>query len=786
MATTGSPRPDKRPLLGKLTKLAGSADSGSPLSPKLTAMKRFHSQEQSEVRNFSRSQSTSSSSSSQVYCRTNSRERLLEEEPTEAITFEEKRTTSAASKKTISSDGKSTEHTMATNTEMKRLQKGDDSYEAKLCANVARERVAENGVSREKTAATRQEQHQLKVGDTVQTHNVNAQATSDKLKDKDFSSEKLAMAKAEENIITSQNILQQRTRNVQSAQNFTLASKGMTVTTGSAQKSAFFNDAPNFSTPINSTVYLAITQGVDDDIKFLTSSDPSKEASGAKERFTNRLSTCVENLETAESLEEASLLMNGMAEMMQKVWNVPNLGQDLVGSMKNVFQEKGGLGLALRHLGSNNPEIQLSSARLLEQILAMAAEGGLRQEELRDVVAGATGCCSKKSVSHARAGTALLERLCQQSEETCSSLIKLGGLEAIMLDCRRDDTETLLHCAKTLVNLALYGGPENQHLMVRQQSLLWLFYLASHNDLIVKYFACLAIAVLGANKELEAPVLKSKNLSLVEKFVEKVDVEEVHALLAQSQGRGWLARLVPALESSLEASQSMAALHFALEALLRPGDTKVFEEIEAVNALRKVASCPNGVASRLAARALHTLGLTVPRALSQQVPLWSEDDVAEWVKQIGFGSFAPAFLGSRVDGDLLLQLDEEMLRHDIGVSNGILRRRFLRELNHLKRRCDYSSCEGSELSQALQSLGVEFPQYTYSLLQRGVRPEWLRFVTEDQLALECGVINSIHRVRILQALRGPLDPSDWSVGTWTVHPAGGRTITFSRQGVGQT
>ena len=68
----------------------------------------------------------------------------------------------------------------------------------------------------------------------------------------------------------------------------------------------------------------------------------------------------------------------------------------------------------------------------------------------------------------------------------------------------------------------------------------------------------------------------------------------------------------------------------------------------------------------------------------------NSEDVREWVKQIGFSNYAESFDESRVDGDLLLQLTEEMLRDDIGIKNGLLRRRFMRELTNLKRMADYS------------------------------------------------------------------------------------------------
>jgi len=90
-----------------------------------------------------------------------------------------------------------------------------------------------------------------------------------------------------------------------------------------------------------------------------------------------------------------------------------------------------------------------------------------------------------------------------------------------------------------------------------------------------------------------------------------------------------------------------------------------------------VASCPNAVASKFAAHALRLMDEEVPHKLSQQVPLWSSEDVREWVKQIGFTEYSQNFVESRVDGDLLLQLTEANLSDDIGITNGIRRRRYV-------------------------------------------------------------------------------------------------------------
>lgn len=103
--------------------------------------------------------------------------------------------------------------------------------------------------------------------------------------------------------------------------------------------------------------------------------------------------------------------------------------------------------------------------------------------------------------------------------------------------------------------------------------------------------------------------------------------------------------------------------------------SQIFLEIGAIEALKKVASSPNAIASKLAAQALQIIGERIPHKLSQQVPLWTVEDVIEWLKQIGFTGYSQEFMNSRVDGDLLLKLTESMLLDDIGIKNGILRKR---------------------------------------------------------------------------------------------------------------
>ena len=95
-----------------------------------------------------------------------------------------------------------------------------------------------------------------------------------------------------------------------------------------------------------------------------------------------------------------------------------------------------------------------------------------------------------------------------------------------------------------------------------------------------------------------------------------------------------------------------------------------------------------------------------------QVPLWSSEDVKEWVKQIGFAAYSDSFTESQVDGDLLLQLTEEMLCDDIGLGKAILRKRFMRELSLLKKMADYSSCDKTSLNEFMQVLSPNLKDLT--------------------------------------------------------------------------
>ena len=438
-----------------------------------------------------------------------------------------------------------------------------------------------------------------------------------------------------------------------------------------------------------------------DDLDRLAQTTNPREVETTLVKYCGVMSNAVDQIKAEKNEDSLAQCISSVNNMMSKAWTVPRFGQDIGETLCDIMRNNGGMDLVIKNLNTKHPELQFNSAKLLQQSLVTENKNYVVEKGLDKAVAVAKQYTSKRSdVNQTRVGTGILENLFNHSEEACGQVIEMGGLDTLVDECKSKDAETLRHCANALSNAALYGGSENQELMIKHNVPNWLFPLIVSDDPQIKYSAMMALAVLLTNKEIETQVQNSCSLKQVMPFITKMNPSEFaekSAKQSPGQSKAWLQRLLPVLTSDREEAKNLAAFHFCMEAEIKvnEGKVSVFQEIGAIDALKKVASSPNGVASKYAAQALRILGEEVPHKLSQQVPTWRVEDVKEWVKQIGFASFSEAFVDSRVDGDLLLQLTEEMLREDIAMKNGILRRRFLRELTLLRKRTDYSSVDAT-------------------------------------------------------------------------------------------
>ncbi|CAG9783851.1 unnamed protein product [Diatraea saccharalis] len=666
------------------------------------------------------------------------------------------RVTSASSTRVVA-DGYSASRSAANSAKMRRLQHGDVHYAERSAAGASHRLLQAEGLTAEQNAAYLQEQRSLRAGEVSAQEANNMSTSSSRLQTEAFSAEKKAMATAQaRQTVTSSGMFSHKEHSSIAQSNMTISSKNMSTksTILSSQMSQMLNGTvkPGDEDLSNLTF---------DDLDRLNGNSNQADVETAIQKYSSRMNAFISSIKNNQmDMKNASQHFNKLNEMLRRAWAVPTYGHELGYSLCNTLRMSGGLDILMENcLESSNPDLQFSSAKLLEQCLTTENRAHVVENGLEKVVNVACVCTKHaNSVDHSRIGTGILEHLFKHSESTCSDVIKLGGLDAVLFECRKNDVETLRHCATALANLSLYGGAENQEAMIKRKVPMWLFPLAFHNDDNIKYYACLAIAVLVANKEIEAAVLKSGTLDLVEPFVTTHNPSEFaksNLAHAHGQSKNWLQRLVPVLSSKREEARNLAAFHFCMEAGIKKhqGNTEIFREIGAIESLKKVASCPNAVASKYAAQALRFIGEEVPHKLSQQVPLWSIEDVREWVKQIGFSEYATNFYESRVDGDLLLQITEENLKEDIGLQNGIKRKRFTRELQQLKKMADYTSRDTSSLNDFLQGIGPEYTIYTYSMLNAGVDKESIRGLSDEQLENECRIVNSIHRLRILNAIR---------------------------------
>ncbi|XP_042237550.1 NAD(+) hydrolase sarm1-like isoform X4 [Homarus americanus] len=657
------------------------------------------------------------------------------------LKFEQKKVTSSSKTKVVT-DKNSYESASGQSSESRKLQAGDVSY-AELSKKAAtKAKIEVDGITAEKAAAISQEARQLRAGEVDHREESQVKGATMRVAGEGFSAHRSAVSEQQQRQTkTPAGTINQESSRQAATSGLTIKTKGVCTKQSSSMTASQSN--------VHITGF--------DDLDNLSAASQPVDIQNAIMRYSGVMSSFVEQLKSLtvnECINDAPSLLENIDDMMRKAWSVPIYGHELGFSLCNVLRNNGGMDLLLDNCRSDDSDLKFTSAKVLEQCLTTENRGYVVEKGLENVVNVACDCTKNgTSIDKSRVGTGILEHLFKHSEGTCSDIIQLGGLDAVLSECRKSDVETLRHCAGALANLSLYGGSDNQQAMIQRKVPMWLFPLAFHSDDNIKYYACLAIATLVANKELEAAVLQSGTLNLVEPFVmNQIPDQFANSTVAHRHGQSqnWLQRLLPVLRSKREEARNLAAFHFCMEAGIkkRQGNIELFRDIGAVEPLKEVASSPNAIASKYAVQALRLIGEEVPHKLSQQVPLWTPEDVKEWVKQIGFSQHGDDFVNSRVDGDLLLQMTEENLREDIGVKNGILRQRFLRELRKLKHLADFSSCDSTRLNEFMVEIDKEFAEYTYRMLRAGVTRDCLRYLTEEQLVTECGINNSIHRQRI--------------------------------------
>ncbi|VDM55936.1 unnamed protein product [Angiostrongylus costaricensis] len=477
-----------------------------------------------------------------------------------------------------------------------------------------------------------------------------------------------------------------------------------------------------------------------------------------------------------------------VAKVMTKSWMIPKVSHDLSFALCDYLREKMYLDALIKlFIGSTTCEpVRLACGRVLEECMSLNnREYIVNKGWLKKIVSVAMKL--NKNAEQQRMSLSIIESMFKHSSSTSLKLIEYGVLDHIIITSKRamDTPTTLRHAALGLANLTLYTCSEGKKKIIQKKLPEWLFLLVNQDDDLTRYYASLAICMLASIKEFESAVMKSDTLKLVEPFLLAHDATTFagdHYKHSQGRPKEWLSRLLPMLKSMRREAKSMAAFHFAMEAAIKKDQNKldVFQvpatdaaelpsmvctavkltnersatvparesgfyvevhEIGAIDALKEVASSPDEVAANF---------IIKKQASSTVFDIF----------QIGFEDYVDHFAKQMVDGDILLHLNERELERDIGMSSGLHRKRFIRELESLKIAADYSAVDESNLDQLLMSLSPELSVYTYKMLSCGINRSLLGSLTDELMQTACGITNPIHRLKMTQAFQNAKHPDE--------------------------
>uniref|UniRef100_A0AAR5Q0R0 Sterile alpha and TIR motif-containing protein 1 n=1 Tax=Dendroctonus ponderosae TaxID=77166 RepID=A0AAR5Q0R0_DENPD len=463
--------------------------------------------------------------------------------------FEQKTTNRKRTK--VVKDGVTAEKESANVAESKRLHAGDVTYEENKAAAAIKARVEIDGISAEKSHIKAKEARSLKSGDISQQETKNMAHTNTKLSGDKFSAEKSSTeSQQQRQLVTASGMYSDSHAHSHSHSSSYMSGKGISAADTKRFAQVGAQVGAQFHSLLNGSQEDELLATSLDDLEQLSAASQYYEVEKAIKKYTAYLEASVKCIQRPEAA--APQLLSKINDVVRKAWAVPTYGHELGYSLCNALRKCGGLDLLMANCTRQEADVQFNSAKLLEQCLTTENRAHVVEHGLDKVVHVACVCTRQtNSAEHSRVGTGILEHLFKHSEETCSDVVRLGGLDALLFECRKSDVETLRHCAGALANLSLYGGAENQEAMIKRKVPMWLFPLAFHNDDHIKYYACLAITVLVANAEIEADVIQSGTLDLVEPFVTTHNPSEFarsNLAHAHGQSKTWLKHLVPVLK----------------------------------------------------------------------------------------------------------------------------------------------------------------------------------------------------------------------------------------------
>ncbi|XP_022182978.1 sterile alpha and TIR motif-containing protein 1-like [Myzus persicae] len=433
--------------------------------------------------------------------------------------------------------------------------------------------------------------------------------------------------------------------------------------------------------------------------------------------------------------KKSSMVFKKLFEIICNAWEEQTY--KLSNALWNTFKHCGGTDLLIKNNCASEYEIvQFSSDRLVEKSQTETNDYILKNVEEKFLRIVPKDKTQVSSLDIFKFNFRIFENLFKQSDITFIDPNELVGLGVLLDEWRRRDFVSLKQTLNALFNLwRPHGCPKHKNCMIKHNIHTRFFTLMFKTEDNVKNY----IAILVTDNEIRTAIIKRKIPTEIFKF-------SVANVRCQSQI--CMEKCTPVFNSNSEETSkaSKARIKKQLD------KTSIFGAINVIKPLEKVIV--NNTASELRDQSSRLTVEEVPNnRLNMCVHQWSAEEVHRWFKPIGLTEFADNLLKNRVDGDLLLRLTIDELRNEIGILNGIMKKRFVRELNNLKQSADYSSIDTTDLNSFLKSINLEYSVYTYPMLIAGVTRDSMRFVTDDQLKNDCGISNGVHRSCIITSIK---------------------------------
>uniref|UniRef100_A0A8R1ISM6 Uncharacterized protein n=1 Tax=Caenorhabditis japonica TaxID=281687 RepID=A0A8R1ISM6_CAEJA len=215
-------------------------------------------------------------------------------------------------------------------------------------------------------------------------------------------------------------------------------------------------------------------------------------------------------------------------KLLKKAWITPKVSYDLANALCDYLRDREYFDKLIKMFISQTTttcdQVKLSCGKVLEECMSSAnRDFVVNKSYMKKIISMAMKLT--KTPDQQRLSLSLMECMFKHSNVVSLSLIEYGALDHIILTCKRAQNcqDTNRHAALGLANLALYSCVEGRKKIIQRKVPDWLFLLASSQDDVTRYYACLAICIIASAKELEPAAMKSGTLTLVEPFLHSHD-----------------------------------------------------------------------------------------------------------------------------------------------------------------------------------------------------------------------------------------------------------------------